>query len=88
MFAGSTSAPFLSCDESMNGNLITGASGDDDHQQVEIFDIRGNTNRPICVYNQSHSDLITQVKFLPNSNHLILSGSVDGLMVTYDLTNR
>ncbi|CAH7682184.1 quinon protein alcohol dehydrogenase-like superfamily [Phakopsora pachyrhizi] len=92
---GSISGSFHCCDQSRDGRLVLGGLSDQDSSQeqlVEAFDLR-KPDQPIIKYDQSHSDLISRVKFLKRSNDeyergerdLICSASLDGLMVTYDL---
>lgn len=54
---------------------------------VDIFDLR-HSAVPILSYTESHSDDVTTLAFHPRSGweHLLLSGSSDGLAAVYDLT--
>ncbi|KAJ1972086.1 hypothetical protein H4R34_005529, partial [Dimargaris verticillata] len=45
-----------------------------------------SASSPLMTYAESHSDDITQVRFHPTHEHTLLSGSEDGLLCLFDLT--
>lgn len=82
------SSAFICLDHSPDANLIVAASTQADDStlsQIELFDLRATTDRPICIYDQAHSDSITNLEFEPGSNHSLLSASSDGLLVLHDI---
>ncbi|EGG12229.1 uncharacterized protein MELLADRAFT_89307 [Melampsora larici-populina 98AG31] len=81
---GSSSDPFLSLDFSLDGNLLSASSGDENQPRIDLFDCRSNPI-PLHTYTESHSDLITSLAFHPTEHHKLLSASTDGLIVTYDV---
>ncbi|TKA33277.1 hypothetical protein B0A50_00830 [Salinomyces thailandicus] len=52
---------------------------------VLLFDAR-NPSLPLRQYNESHSDSITQLAFHPTQPNALLSGSTDGLVSIFDVT--
>ncbi|KAF8936583.1 WD repeat-containing protein 89 [Dissophora ornata] len=54
---------------------------------IHFFDARSNTSAIIKTYSESHSDDITNVKFHPANPARLMTGSVDGLICQFDLTD-
>jgi WD40 repeat protein len=72
----------------VNGTLMSTACG----SSIYFFDIRAFSGasaatvhaNKLGVYADVHSDMITQLKFHPNSNHILTSAAEDGLLCLYD----
>ena len=60
------------------GHLIAAGA----QNAVLIWDMR-NTSRPMCRW-EMHTEEVSQVRFQPGSDHVLLSGSVDGLICALD----
>lgn len=52
--------------------------------KICLYDPR-NPGQPITEFVESHSDDITQVKFSPTTPNLLLTGSTDGTLCTFDI---
>ncbi|KAJ1975227.1 hypothetical protein H4R35_003237 [Dimargaris xerosporica] len=48
--------------------------------------VTNSASAPLTTYAESHSDDITQVRFHPTHEHTLLSGSEDGLLCLFNLT--
>ncbi|KAG0002084.1 WD repeat-containing protein 89 [Entomortierella chlamydospora] len=67
--------------------LAAGSELVDYDANVHFFDARSNTSTIIKTYSESHSDDITNVKFHPTNPARVMTGSVDGLICQFDLTD-
>jgi len=54
---------------------------------IHFFDARSSTSTLLKTYSESHSDDITNVKFHPTNPARLMTGSVDGLICQFDLTD-
>ena len=79
-------APFLSLD-SRHGLLACGTELLNSDSTLLIYDIR-NWRRPLREFHDIHNDDITSLKFHPSDSKLLLSGSTDGYVNVYDLTQQ
>lgn len=71
-------APLLSC--ASRGTNVAVADG----ASVWLFDMR--TGRPQRKFDESHSDDVTTVRYLPGGANTLVSAGVDGLVCVYDCT--
>ncbi|KAF9187254.1 WD repeat-containing protein 89 [Haplosporangium sp. Z 767] len=54
---------------------------------IHFFDARSNTSAVIKTYGESHSEDISNIMFHPTNPARLMSGSVDGLICQFDLTD-
>ncbi|KAF9984970.1 WD repeat-containing protein 89, partial [Mortierella antarctica] len=54
---------------------------------IHFFDARSSNSTLLKTYSESHSDDITNVKFHPTNPARLMTGSVDGLICQFDLTD-
>jgi len=80
------SSSFLALDISSSDNLLCASTEKDDDAFVLFWDMRKNA--VLGCYNECHDDDITQVKFQPSSDKNLASGSADGLVCTFDLSEN
>jgi WD40 repeat protein len=71
-------------------SLICSGTEEGFDSKIYFWDVR-NMSTPLSIYQESHSDSITKVKFARNntssiSKPALLSGSVDGLVCYFDLS--
>ncbi|KAL2708013.1 hypothetical protein KLU848_3430 [Kluyveromyces marxianus] len=78
------SSPFYSLD-SRHNLLACGTELKDYDAELHIYDIR-NWSKPVRSFIDSHHDDITDIKFHPCDPNLLMSGSTDGYVNIYDLT--
>ncbi|KAI9506794.1 WD40-repeat-containing domain protein, partial [Coemansia spiralis] len=78
--------PLLSFDISTNNTLLIGSTqlNDEYNANINFWDLR-TASVPIKIYEDSHSDDITQIHCCPNAANQFLSGSTDGLLCTFDV---
>ncbi|KAG0367004.1 WD40-repeat-containing domain protein [Gamsiella multidivaricata] len=67
--------------------LAAGTELKDYDANIHFFDARSNTSAIIATYSESHSEDITNVKFHPTNPVRLMTGSVDGLICQFDLTD-
>ena len=79
-------APFLSLD-SRHGLLACGTELLNSDSSLLIYDTR-NWSKPLREFHDIHHDDITSLKFHPSDSKLLLSGSTDGYVNVYDLTQQ
>ncbi|QEU62750.1 hypothetical protein KDRO_F06810 [Kluyveromyces lactis] len=77
-------SPFFSLD-SRHNMLACGTELKDYDAELHIYDIR-NWSKPVRSFVDSHHDDITDIKFHPCDSNLLMSGSTDGYVNIYDLT--
>lgn len=77
-------SPFFSLD-SRHNMLACGTELKDYDAELHIYDIR-NWTKPVRSFVDSHHDDITDIKFHPCDSNLLMSGSTDGYVNIYDLT--
>ncbi|AGO11568.1 AaceriADL218Cp [[Ashbya] aceris (nom. inval.)] len=82
--ADSKGVPALSLD-SRHGMLACGTELSGVDAEVHLFTL-GEWGRPLRTFVDSHHDDVTDVKFHPTDTNLLLSGSTDGYVNVYDLT--
>eukprot|EP00118_Oscarella_pearsei_P004736 m.20708 g.20708 ORF g.20708 m.20708 type:complete len:244 (+) comp28066_c0_seq2:2-733(+) len=78
---------FCSFDVNCTGRTVaagTDASSDDNDAFVIFWDTR--LSMPLKVFEDVHSDDVTQVKFHPTNRHQLVTGSTDGLVCLLDLS--
>jgi WD40 repeat protein len=63
----------------LNGNLLSVGVG----TEIHFYDIR-NHGRPLGVYSDCHTDIVTKLKFHPESPSILLSGGEDGLLCSFN----
>ncbi|SCV05398.1 LANO_0H06612g1_1 [Lachancea nothofagi CBS 11611] len=78
------SAPFLSLD-SRHGLLACGTELSGVDAELHLYDIR-SWQQPVRSLVDSHHDDITTIKLHPSDPNVLLSGSTDGYVNIYDLT--
>lgn len=78
------SAPFLSLD-SRHGMLACGTELSGVDAELHIYDMKA-WHQPLRSLVDSHHDDITNIKFHPTDPNVLLSGSTDGYVNIYDLT--
>ena len=66
------------CVSASTGHLIAAGA----QNAVLIWDMR-NASKPVCRW-EVHTEEVSQVRFQPGSDHVLLSGSVDGLICGLD----
>lgn len=77
--------PYSAFDINSNGRIIcVGSEETKADVFLSFFDIR--QNKIIGGYWESHEDDISQVKFHPSNPNLLLSGSLDGLINYFDIS--
>ncbi|KAJ1667313.1 hypothetical protein EV178_001564 [Coemansia sp. RSA 1646] len=78
--------PLLSFDISANNALLVGGSRLNDSYSANItfWDPRAPST-PIKVFENSHSDDVSQINCCPSASNQFLSGSTDGLLCTFDV---
>lgn len=64
--------------------VCAGTEQSDNEAYVVLFDVRKQA--PLTAYSDSHSDDVTQVKFHPMKADILGSGSTDGLINVFDIT--
>ncbi|KAF9960424.1 WD repeat-containing protein 89 [Modicella reniformis] len=80
--------PLLSFDINSSEHLL--AAGTElirEDANIHFFDSRGDTSTILKTYAESHSDDITNVKFHPTNPARLMTGSVDGLICQFDLSD-
>ncbi|KAJ2670093.1 hypothetical protein IWW42_004169 [Coemansia sp. RSA 1085] len=79
--------PVLSFDLSADNSMLVGGTqlNSDYMAKIQFWDPR-NAGMPIKMFEDSHSDDVTQIHCNPNAPKQILSGSTDGLLCTFDLS--
>jgi len=78
-------AEYLTVDVSHSDRLIcAGTEKLNDEAYLLFWDLRKNAI--LGCYNECHDDDITQVRFQPGSDQNLASGSADGLVCTFDLS--
>ncbi|KAJ1797393.1 hypothetical protein LPJ59_003172 [Coemansia sp. RSA 2399] len=79
--------PLLSFDISANDALLVGGSklNDSYSANISFWDPRAAA-APIKVFENSHSDDVSQIHCCPSAPNQFLSGSTDGLLCTFDVT--
>ncbi|KAI1315946.1 WD repeat-containing protein 89, partial [Mortierella claussenii] len=88
VFTTPTHTPLLSFDLNLSENIL--AAGSELVQfdaNIYFFDARSNTSTILKTYDESHSDDITNVKFHPTNPARVMTGSMDGLICQFDLTD-
>ncbi|GAA6050220.1 hypothetical protein JCM3770_002743 [Rhodotorula araucariae] len=83
---GKSRAGYLCASQSSDGScLAVGTEMCDYEAMIDIWDLRSMKLQH--TYTEAHSDDITCVAFHPSPSlpHILLSGSVDGLVTTYDV---
>jgi WD40 repeat protein len=84
---GPSRVPLLSFDINSSEQLIAaGTEMVEDDASIVFFDAR-NASTVIKTYSESHSDDITNIKFHPTNPARLMTGSVDGLICQFDLTD-
>ncbi|CEP61347.1 uncharacterized protein LALA0_S03e00826g [Lachancea lanzarotensis] len=78
------SAPFLSLD-SRHDLLACGTELSGVDAVLQLYDVR-KLGSPLRSFVDSHHDDITTIKFHPSDRNVLLSGSTDGYVNIYDLT--
>ncbi|KAL8774046.1 MAG: hypothetical protein Q9209_001154 [Squamulea sp. 1 TL-2023] len=78
----STPIVSMACQENLiaTGTELTGSQA-----PITVWDVRHLRN-PVLLYDESHSDDITELSFHPSHRSILLSGSIDGLVNLYDTT--
>lgn len=79
------SAPFLSLD-SRHDMLACGTELSGVDAELHIYDIK-KLSEPLRSFVDSHHDDVTDIKFHPGDPGVLMSGSTDGYVNIYDLTN-
>ncbi|AMD20528.1 HDL216Wp [Eremothecium sinecaudum] len=77
-------APFLSLD-SRHGMLVCGTELQGVDAKIHMYDIK-KFGIPQRSFIDSHHDDVTDLKFHPTDSNILLSGSTDGYVNIYDLT--
>jgi WD40 repeat protein len=78
--------PIYSFDQSSCGNILAvGTELVKEESPLYFWDIRSSNETPLAVFEECHSDDITQVKFHPTKPNLLMTGSTDGLVCLYNL---
>ncbi|KAJ2736021.1 hypothetical protein IW152_001144 [Coemansia sp. BCRC 34962] len=77
--------PVLSFDMSIDDALlVSGSALDKDYYaKINLWDPRAAA-QPVAVYENSHSEDISQIRCHPSASRQFLSGSSDGLLCTFD----
>ncbi|KAG9285410.1 hypothetical protein G9A89_010885 [Geosiphon pyriformis] len=86
IFKGNANEPLLAFD--INNTDIILAAGTEligEDAKILFWDVR--TGSVVAEFLDSHSDSITQLKFHPLQSTQLLSGSIDGLICTFDISN-
>ena len=74
----------ISLNRSLSSSTPLWRSVDKESESYVVFwDVR--TGGCAGSYSESHTDDITQTKFHPSRDHLLATGSTDGLVCIYDL---
>lgn len=63
----------------LNGNLLAIGVGNN----IQFYDIR-NHGRLLGVYSDCHTDIVTKLKFHPESPSILVSGGEDGLLCSFN----
>ncbi|KAM9066694.1 WD repeat-containing protein 89 [Sarcophilus harrisii] len=94
VFKGYPSNVFISFDINCNDHIIcAGTEKVGDDTLMVFWDARSSSQSscpvkdPLGVYSETHSDDITQVCFHPDNPNMIVSGSTDGLVNVFDISN-
>ncbi|NXP47249.1 WDR89 protein, partial [Heliornis fulica] len=92
VFSGYPSNVFISFDINSNDLIICAGTEKVENDTFLVFwDARGSTDcasttkEPLGVYSESHNDDITRICFHPIEPSLVVSGSTDGLVNTFDI---
>ncbi|KAG0236537.1 WD40-repeat-containing domain protein [Mortierella sp. GBAus27b] len=87
IFSSPSRVPLLSFDINSSEQLIAaGTEMVEVDASIVFFDAR-NPSTVIKTYSESHSDDITNIKFHPTNPARLMTGSVDGLICQFDLTD-
>ncbi|KAJ2323097.1 hypothetical protein GGI00_005724 [Coemansia sp. RSA 2681] len=86
-FVFKTKDPVLSFDMSIDDSmLVSGSALDKDCcARINLWDPRA-AGRPLAVFEDSHSEDVSQIRCHPSASRQFLSGSSDGLLCTFDAT--
>lgn len=68
-----------------NNMLVVGADLVQEDASVFFYDLR-SLSAPVHVFDEVHSDDVTQIRIHPIYSHVMISGSTDGLVNLYDLS--
>ncbi|KAG0050815.1 WD40-repeat-containing domain protein [Linnemannia elongata] len=80
--------PLLSFDLNSSEQILAAGSELVEYDaNIHFFDARSNTSAIVKTYSESHSDDITNIKFHPTNPARLMTGSVDGLICQFDLTD-
>lgn len=79
-------SPFFSMD-SRHNLFACGTELKDYDAEVHIYD-RRDWSKPLRSFMDSHHDDVTDLKFHPSDSNLLISGSTDGYVNIYDLTQE
>ncbi|XP_069772342.1 WD repeat-containing protein 89 [Narcine bancroftii] len=96
VYKGYLDNAFISFDVSCNDLVIcAGTEKIDEDAYMVFWDARSGTNtdgpkvqEPLGVYSETHNDDITQVHFHPSNPNMVASGSTDGLVNIFDISQE
>ncbi|KAF9107655.1 WD repeat-containing protein 89 [Mortierella sp. AM989] len=87
VFSTPAQNPLLCFDLNSSEQILAAGSELVDYDaNIHFFDAR-NTSAIVKTYSESHSDDITNIKFHPTNPGRVMTGSVDGLICQFDLTD-
>ncbi|XP_072284409.1 WD repeat-containing protein 89 [Pyxicephalus adspersus] len=91
IFNGYPSNVFISFDISCNDLVVCAGTEKEDEDSFLVFwDARyssnGDSKEPLGIYSESHNDDVTQVRFHPTNQSLVATGSTDGLVNVFDIS--
>lgn len=77
--------PFMCFDVSAN-DLVLGVGTEQyaGESYILMFDVRNTSTK--AIYSESHRDDVTQIRFHPNNADIFASGSTDGLINVFDIS--
>ncbi|KAI8325281.1 WD40 repeat-like protein [Martensiomyces pterosporus] len=80
--------PVLSFDMAADETMLVGGTqlNSDGSAKINFWDTRAAGGRPLKVFEDSHSDDVTQIQCHPSLNRQFLSASTDGLLCTFDVS--
>ena len=84
-FGETRRAPFGCISVGLGGTLIAAGTDEGSESRIMFWDVR-RLQEPLTIFDESHSDSITQLCFSPNGSTSMISGSVDGLVCAFDLS--
>ncbi|XP_055315487.1 WD repeat-containing protein 89 [Sitodiplosis mosellana] len=79
--------PFMCFDVSANDSVLgVGSEQYEGEVNLILFDVRTTSTQ--AIYSESHRDDLTQIRFHPNNPDILASGSTDGLVNVFDISEN